>query len=104
MCGQQGNRVHRGDLRLTSHKDAGRDTDGILGRHRRRIDVVLLIGGIVYVVEYKIGAEVHERYAIDQVTDYALDLKNFHEASHCKYVVPILVSTKAKRQFGRINW
>ena len=27
--------VHRGDLRLASHKDAGGDTDEILGRHRR---------------------------------------------------------------------
>ena len=70
----------------------------------RRTDVVLLIAGIVYVVEYKIGSAVHERYAIDQVTDYALDLKNFHESSHCKYVVPILVSTKAKKQFGHIEW
>jgi hypothetical protein len=26
--------VHRGDLRLASHKDAGGNTDGILGRHR----------------------------------------------------------------------
>jgi hypothetical protein len=26
--------AHRGDLRLASHKDAGGDTGGILGRHR----------------------------------------------------------------------
>jgi hypothetical protein len=64
-------------------------------RMGKRTDVVLIIRGIVYVIEYKIGAEAHETHAIDQVTDYALDLKNFHEGSHCKYVVPILVSTRS---------
>ena len=35
-------------------------------------------------------------HAIDQVWDYALDLKNFHETSHDKYIAPILIATEAK--------
>jgi len=65
-------------------------------RMGRRIDVVLLIGPVIFVIEFKIGEKEFPLCAIDQVWDYALDLKNFHESSHNHYVVPILVSTKAK--------
>lgn len=37
----------------------------------------------------------YSRSAIDQVTDYVLDLKNFHKASHNRILVPILVATEA---------
>jgi hypothetical protein len=46
-------------------------------RMGKRVDVLLLIGGIVFVVEYKVGADSYQKYAVDQVLDYALDLKNF---------------------------
>jgi hypothetical protein len=65
-------------------------------RMGRRIDAVLLIGPVVFVVEFKVGEEEFERAAVDQVWDYALDLKNFHEASHAVSIVPILVATDAK--------
>lgn len=61
----------------------------------RRIDAVLLIGPVVFVVEFKVGAVVFERAAMNQVWDYALDLKNFHEASHSISLVPILIATAA---------
>jgi len=64
-------------------------------RMGKRVDVVLLIDDVVYVLEYKTGAHNYDRNAIDQVLDYALDLKNFHEGSYHKYIVPILISTKA---------
>jgi hypothetical protein len=61
----------------------------------RRIDAVLLIGAAIFVVEFKVGDAVFDRAALDQVWDYALDLKNFHEASHRPPIVPILVATDA---------
>jgi hypothetical protein len=64
-------------------------------RMGRRIDVVLLTGGVVFVVEFKVGANTVDSAAIDQVWDYALDLKNFHEASHQLTIVPLLVATDA---------
>jgi hypothetical protein len=73
-------------------------------RMGKRVDVLLVIGGVVFVLEYKIGAKSHDAHAIDQVMDYALDLKNFHEGSHDKYVVPILVSSKASRQSNSVGW
>lgn len=63
-------------------------------RMGRRIDVVLLIGPVVFVLEFKVGGKEFTSYAIDQVCDYALDLKNFHEPSHELTIAPILVATK----------
>ena len=64
-------------------------------RMGRRIDVVLLIGDVVFAVEFKVNATEVDRAAIEQVWDYALDLKNFHEASHTLPIVPIAIATAA---------
>ncbi len=66
-------------------------------RMGRRIDAVLLISNGVLAVEFKVGEGSFDRAAIDQVWDYALDLKNFHEASHSLPITPILVATEADR-------
>lgn len=62
-------------------------------RMGRRIDAVLLVGPVVFVVEFKVGETAFDRAAIDQVWDYALDLKNFHATSHDVSIVPILLAT-----------
>jgi hypothetical protein len=64
-------------------------------RMGRRIDVVLLVGAAILVVEFKVGEVAFDRAALDQVWDYALDLKNFHAASHHAPIVPILLATEA---------
>jgi len=61
----------------------------------RRIDVVLVIERVIFAVEFKVGEKTFDRSAIDQVWDYGLDLKNFHEASHDASIVPILIATDA---------
>ena len=61
----------------------------------KRIDVVLIIEGIVFCLEFKAGAERFEVADRDQVWDYALDLKNFHEPSRDLFIVPVLVATDA---------
>jgi len=62
----------------------------------KRIDNVLLYKGIIYLLEFKVGEKEYKNYEIDQVVDYALDLKNFHKESYDKRIVPILVATDAK--------
>src|SRR5438552_4617689 len=64
-------------------------------RMGRRIDVVLVIGPVIFAIEFKVGEKTFDRSAIDQVWDYGLDLKNFHEASHDASIVPILIATEA---------
>ncbi len=60
----------------------------------KRIDVVLLYKGIVFCLEFKVGETKILEMDVDQVLDYALDLKNFHKFSEEKIVVPILIATK----------
>jgi hypothetical protein len=64
-------------------------------RMGRRIDVSLVIGPVVFAIEFKVGEKTFDRAAIDQVWDYGLDLKNFHEASHAASIIPILIATEA---------
>src|SRR6266480_1082412 len=64
-------------------------------RMGRRIDVVLVVGAVVFAIEFKVGEKTFDRSAIDQVWDYGLDLKNFHEASHDASIIPILIATEA---------
>ena len=64
-------------------------------RMGKRVDNILILNGIIYLLEFKIFAKSYETYAIEQVVDYALDLKNFHSESHNKTIIPILISTMA---------
>jgi hypothetical protein len=72
-------------------------------RMGRRIDVVLIIKNVIFVLEFKVGDKEFLQYAIDQALDYALDLKNFHETSHTHLVAPILVATEAKNIIPSIS-
>jgi Uncharacterized conserved protein (DUF2075) len=67
-------------------------------RMGKRADALLVAENIVFVIEFKAGASLHLAGAFDQVEDYALDLKNFHEGSHKAPIVPVLVSTKAESE------
>jgi DUF2075 family protein len=60
----------------------------------KRIDVVLLLRGIIFCLEFKVGQKDALQADVEQVMDYALDLKNFHRFSHDKVIIPILIPTK----------
>jgi Uncharacterized conserved protein (DUF2075) len=64
-------------------------------RMGRRVDVILVIRNVVFVIEFKVGEREFHSYAVDQVCDYALDLKNFHETSREPVLAPVLVCTEA---------
>ncbi len=59
----------------------------------KRIDVVLLLRGVIFCLEFKVGKSAVLQSDVEQVMDYALDLKNFHLYSHDRTIVPILVPT-----------
>ena len=63
----------------------------------KRIDVVLLLRGIIFCLEFKVGQKNALQADVEQVMDYALDLKNFHRFSHDRIIVPILIPTDYKR-------
>ena len=64
-------------------------------RLQRRLDVVLVCGQRVVVIEFKVGATTYQAADIRQVEDYALDLRDFHEASHKLNIIPVLCATEA---------
>jgi hypothetical protein len=68
----------------------------IVPRIGSRIDVVLILGPTIFVIEFKVGEKEVNREDLNQVWDYALDLKNFHQASRGAPIVPILVATQSK--------
>lgn len=72
-------------------------------RMGKRVDNIIIINNIIFVVEFKVGDGGYEKYAIEQVIDYTIDLKNFHEGSHHSKLVPILVATNATSVSERNN-
>jgi DUF2075 family protein len=62
----------------------------------KRIDVVVLIRHVIFILEFKVGETEFTAAGKDQVWDYAVDLKNFHETTHSKTVVPVLIATRSK--------
>lgn len=71
-------------------------------RMGKRVDCLLIIENVVFVIEFKVGETDYLSYNVDQVWDYALDLKNFHQPSHNAVIVPILVATDADDSFINI--
>ena len=63
----------------------------------KRVDVVVLLRERVFVIEFKAGESEFLHNDVDQVLDYALDLKNFHQGSIDRLIVPILVATDSKQ-------
>ncbi len=70
----------------------------------KRVDNILIIKNIIFVIEFKVGSENYLNQDKVQAIDYALDLKNFHGGSHDANIVPILVSTEAKNTSNSINF
>lgn len=61
-------------------------------RMGRRADVIALIDGIVFVLEFKTLTQKFAHEGLLQAWDYAIDLKNFQEGSRDRSIIPILVA------------
>ena len=64
-------------------------------RMGRRVDVVIIRKGQIFLLEFKVFEDEYPKHAVDQAVDYAVDLHNFHEASHETNLFPVLVCTAA---------
>ncbi len=65
-------------------------------RMGKRVDALVIIQDAIFVIEFKVGESKFHNHNLEQVWDYALDLKNFHKPSHKALLVPILVATEAE--------
>ena len=69
----------------------------------KRVDVVLLLEGIVFCLEFKVGETRILEADVDQVLDNALDLKNFHKFSEDRIIAPILIATNHRNSSTNIQ-
>ncbi len=88
--------IMKNTLNLVNNYDGKIVFEYDIPRLGKRIDVVLLIKGIVFCLEFKVGENIVLEENVDQVLDYALDLRNFHKFSQEKIIVPILIPTNYK--------
>lgn len=72
-------------------------------RMGRRADVILLIDGLVFVLEFKTAEQAFTRDAELQVWDYALDLKNFQEGCRDRILIPILIAPSEKNRHCQLD-
>ena len=78
------------------HVDSGRIIfEFSIPRMGKRADNIIVLGDHLIVFEFKTGVDSYDSGSIAQAIDYSLDLLNFHESSHDKKVVPVLVATEA---------
>ena len=85
--------IMKGVLSALDVKDGQIIFEYDIPRLGKRVDVVLLLNGIVFCLEFKVGESKILEADVDQVLDYALDLKNFHKFSEDRIIAPILVAT-----------
>lgn len=72
-------------------------------RMGKRVDNILIIHNCIFVLEFKIGSDIYEKYAKEQAFDYGLDLNNFHEGSHNQNLIPVLIADKAPSVINNYN-
>lgn len=73
-------------------------------RMGHRIDVVCIIHGLIFLLEFKVGDSEYRKSTADQVMDYALDLKYFHELSADRYIIPISIPTEAPSVCNKVSF
>jgi len=70
----------------------------IIPRMGKRVDVLLIVQNVIFLIEFKVGTDTYDAAAVSQVIDYALDMQNFHEGSHDQIICPILIASGAKEK------
>ena len=89
-------------LRLVENGDIA--FEYTIPRMGHRIDVVCIIRGLIFLLEFKVGDSEYRKSTADQVMDYALDLKYFHELSTDRYIIPISVPTEAPAISNKVEF
>jgi hypothetical protein len=64
-------------------------------RREKRLDGVILAEDLIFCLEFKTLDKKHSALSQRQVEEYALDLRDFHEASKDRCILPIVIVPKA---------
>lgn len=89
-------------LRLVENGDIA--FEYTIPRMGHRIDAVCIIHGLIFLLEFKVGDSEYRKSTADQVMDYALDLKYFHELSKDRYIIPISIPTEAAPAYNEVSF
>ena len=65
-------------------------------RRGKRPDIVLLAHDLIFILEFKVGATAFSGGGEWQALSYALDLRDFHQGSQQRPIVPILIATESQ--------
>jgi hypothetical protein len=65
-------------------------------RLQKRLDVIVIAGATIAVIEFKVDSEEFSALDLRQVEDYGLDLNDFHSTSSGLRIWPVLCATAAK--------
>lgn len=71
-------------------------------RRSKRIDIILLAKDLVFVIEFKDNETKFTFDAINQVEDYALDLRDFHKKSASLILIPIVWASEANEKPNKL--
>lgn len=92
--------IHLLKVALAPHAGSGKVFfEFSVPRLGKRIDAVVLLHDVLFVLEFKVGETSFHQAALDQVWDYALDLKNFHETSRDRRIIPVMIATAGAAQY-----
>ena len=69
-------------------------------RMGKRADVIIILAEIIFVIEFKIDAGAFTNAATEQAIDYASDLKDFHETSYGRIIIPVVIATECTPKAG----
>lgn len=89
---------------LSDYKSGELVFEYIIPRVGKRIDNIFIYKGFIFLLEFKVGEGKYNFQDQEQVLDYALDLKNFHEESYDKRIIPMLISTNAENFTNTYNF
>ncbi len=64
-----------------------------IARREKRIDVVIIANSTIIVIEFKVGKSEYSNVDKEQLTDYCLDIRDFHFESRGEIIVPLLFAT-----------
>lgn len=64
-------------------------------RRPKPLDAVLLAAGVIFCFEFRTEDTDHSPQSQRQIEDYALDLRDFHQATADRQIVPVVVIPKA---------
>jgi len=81
----------------TPARDWGLIIEYPLLRLQKRLDVVILAGEVICILEFKVGAQTLAEADRRQVEDYALSLRDFHTSSRDATIYPVLCATASSK-------